>query len=259
MQEQLRDKIEQLFEYRAFPELYRLSGGSVAELKTFHNQLVELQARIYDLDEYLEINWELKESKLNAFWVKIYHALGKLGIPPAKHAAYCIQIHKYQKHEADLRLNLMPTRLNMEYFYFYKSCDVKLQRRLLLEKYPRLGSIFTPADWRYFDLVTEINDDATDLKEDTTSINGNRLLISFYTHGKEKTQQEFDAFLNYVCTQSKERYKGKEVAAFHKNIHFRTLEQAASTKAIINHAPLEIITGTAKLPILHHLKPNVRA
>ena len=65
--------------------------------------------------------------------------------------------------------------------------------------------------------------------------------------------------LNYVCAQSKQRYKGKEVAAFHKNIHFRTLEQAASTKTIIERAPLEIITGTATLPFLHHLKPNVRA
>jgi hypothetical protein len=259
MQQQLRDKIEQLFEYRAFPELYRLSGGNAAELKNFHTQLVELQARIYDLDEYLETNWELKESKLNAFWNKIYHALSKLGIPPSKHTSYCNQIHKYQKHEADLRFNRMPTRLNMEYFYFYKSCDVKLQRRLLIEKYPRLGSIFTAADWRYFDLVTEVNDDACDLEEDTTTINGNRLLISFYIQGKEKTQQEFDKFINYVCTQSKERFKGREVAAFHKNIHFRTLEQAAYTKTIIANAPLDILRGTAKLPILNHLKPNVRA
>ncbi|MBL0081142.1 MAG: hypothetical protein IPP37_01215 [Saprospiraceae bacterium] len=61
MQDALRDKIEQLFEYRAFHELYRMSGASAGEIKIFHEQLVELQAGIYDLDAYLESVWDLKE------------------------------------------------------------------------------------------------------------------------------------------------------------------------------------------------------
>lgn len=259
MQEQLRDKIEQLFEYRAFPELYRLSGGSSGELKRIHKQLVELQARIYDLDGYLEANWELKDKQLSHYWNKIYASLTNMGIPSSKQYEYCSQIHKYQKHEVDLRHNLMPTRLDMEYFYFYKSCDVKLQRRLLIENFPTLKKLFTAGDWRYFDLVTEINDDATDLEEDTSTINGNRLLISFYLKGKSSTKEEFGDFLDKVIKKSKERFGYGHPTSFRKNIHFRTVEQAKATRLIIDHPPIKIAEGTIKLPIQHFLKLNERA
>lgn len=258
MHDGLRDKIEQLFEYRAFHELYRMSGASAVEIGTFHHQLVELQARIYDLDAYLESTWHLKENKLAAFWKKIYQALGKLGVPEYQHSAYCSQIHKYQKHETDLRFQLLPTRLKMEYFYFYKSCDVKLQRRLLLEHFPVLRKLFTTGDWRYFDLVTEINDDATDLEEDLSTINGNRLLISFYTEGLEATQQAFEIFLNSISAKSKHRFGGRNVSTFHKNIHNRTVEQVNATLAIIQNPP-KAIFHKRELPLQTFLNLDIRA
>jgi len=258
MHDALRDKIEQLFEYRAFHELYRMSGATAGEIKTFHEQLVELQARIYDLDAYLESVWGLKEKKLDGYWKKIYLALEKLGIPSDRHEEYSRQIHKYQKHETDLRDRLLPTRLSMEYFYFYKSCDVKLQRRLLLEHFPVLKQLFTPADWRFFDLVTEVNDDATDLEEDLTTINGNRLLISFYTEGMTSTQQNFEHFLLETQQKSKVRFGNKNVSTFHKNIHFRTVEQVNATLAIIQNPPKAIL-HKRELPLQNFLNLDIRA
>ncbi|MBK8110175.1 MAG: hypothetical protein IPK46_07490 [Saprospiraceae bacterium] len=79
MQDALRDKIEQLFEYRAFHELYRMSGATAGEIKTFHEQLVELQARIYDLDAYLESVWDLKEKQLEGYWKKNLSGFRKTG------------------------------------------------------------------------------------------------------------------------------------------------------------------------------------
>ena len=59
---------------------------------------------------------------------------------------------------------LLPTRLEMEYFYFYKSCDVKLLRRLIYETRLKGSKSFgSLSDWRYFDLVTEVNDDVADI------------------------------------------------------------------------------------------------
>lgn len=259
MQDSLRKKIEQLFEYRSFPELYRLSGADAAEISKLHYLLVELQARIYDLDFYLETHWELKNKPMQAHWEKIYKALDKLGVPAYRQEDYCSQIYRYQKHEADIRRNKLPTRFDMEYFYFYKSCDVKLQRRLLIERLPKLKSIFNSGDWRFFDLVTEINDDATDLLEDTTTINGNRLLISFYTRGIRQTQAEFIAFLDYAVKQSLHRCKRVNVSTFHKSIHIRTAEQAALTKSLILNPPAIVAGRKIELPLIHHLSKDVRA
>jgi hypothetical protein len=258
MHDALRDKIEQLFEYRAFHELYRMSGASTSDLKKFHEQLVELQARIYDLDAYLESVWILQEKQLDGYWKKIYLTLEKLGITPDKHRDYTSQIHQYQKHEADLRDNLLPTRLSMEYFYFYKSCDVKLQRRLLLEHFPVLKQLFTLADWRFFDLVTEVNDDATDLEEDLSTINGNRLLISFYTKGLTETKQNFEDFLKATQQKSKVRFDNRNVSTFHKNIHYRTVEQINATLAIIQNPPKAIL-HKRELSLQNFLNLDIRA
>ncbi|MBK9689836.1 MAG: hypothetical protein IPO65_19705 [Saprospiraceae bacterium] len=55
-----------------------------------------MQARIYDLDAYLESVWDLKEKQLEGYWKKIYLALEKLGIQSDRHEEYSRQIHKYQ-------------------------------------------------------------------------------------------------------------------------------------------------------------------
>ena len=192
----MREKIIALFEYRQLPDLMMFNKKDWDQ--DFYELLIELQYHIYKLDHELETNWEVDLSIIKNRWKEIYAALLKLGVPEELHDNYCRHIYKYQKHELDIRQQKLPTRLSMEYFYFYKSCDVKLLRKLIYEFNPSLSKSIKQSQWRLFDLVTEINDDIDDLQEDIHTINGNRFLISLKQFGEEKTRKIFTEFLNDV-------------------------------------------------------------
>jgi hypothetical protein len=232
MGQELLKKIKDLFKYRGFPELYEISNLNKDIVENLNNQLIDLQANIYYLDSYLEENWTLKENELNQYWKNIHQSLSVLGVKKSDWMDYTNHILKYQKHEMELRLGLMPTRLNMEYFYFYKSCDVKLIRRLLMEKLPNVSKLCDAADWRYFDLVTEINDDAMDIEEDLSTINGNRVLISIQLYGAKETIKIFSNFLKTVEQKSIKRFT-KVKSEYKKKIHQMTLEQITATKKLL--------------------------
>jgi hypothetical protein len=237
MDNNLLHKINDLFEYRGFPELYRISNINGKDAKVINDLLVNLQSKIYYLDTYLESNWKLNEKELKMLWNEIYKALGLFGISSKDHYDYCAQIHKYQRHEMDLRKNLLPIRLNTSFYYFYKSCDVKLMRRLLIEKLPSVGKLFNNADWRFFDLVTEVNDDAMDLEEDLLTINGNMVLISYNEFGRADTVDIFSKFLDECEEGSKTRFHG--TASAYKNlIHKNTIQQVKATKKILKESKI---------------------
>lgn len=229
---QLFGKIKDLFEYRGFPELYEISGADKKTVATLNKQLTELQAKIYYLDSYLEQNWDLSKKSLNQYWKDIHASLIGLGVKQSELMDYTNHILKYQKREIELRKNLLPTRLSFDHFYFYKSCDVKLIRRLMSEKLPKVNVLFKAADWRYFDLVTEVNDDVTDLEEDLTTINGNRVLISIHEFGKSRTIQLFSEFLNDIEYNTNKRFAATK-NAYKVEIHKRTLEHLEATKKLL--------------------------
>lgn len=193
MDQDLRNKIIELFEYRELPKLIAYKSETWDD--QFYEDLIQLQYDIYMLDHELETNWEVDMSVISDRWVSIHKDLGVLGVPENQYDKYSSHIYKYQKHEIGIREGKLPTRLSMEYFYFYKSCDVKLLRKLIYDRNPELRKVVTPSEWRIFDLVTEINDDVVDLQEDIVTINGNRFLISLLQFGKQKT---IDIFTNYL-------------------------------------------------------------
>lgn len=193
---ELREKIIALFEYRQLPELITFGGAKFDE--GFYEKLINLQYHIYKLDHELESNWMVDSSIIKDRWNKIYDSLTDLDVPLAMHDKFCRHIYKYQKHELDIRKGKLPTRLSMEYFYFYKSCDVKLLRKIIYLNNPGLSKKVKESEWRLFDLVTEINDDIADLQEDSITINGNRFLISLKQFGIEKTRSIFSDFLKEI-------------------------------------------------------------
>jgi len=193
MELELRNKIIELFEYRELPTLIKY--GQVEWDDSFYEGLIQLQYDIYKLDHELETNWDVDLAVIADRWTKIHGDLRQLGVDEAKLDKYSSHIYKYQKHELEIRQRKLPTRLSMEYFYFYKSCDVKLLRRLIYDRNPALSSVVKTSDWRLFDLVTEINDDVEDLQEDTTTINGNRFLISMMQKGIDETVATFNNYL----------------------------------------------------------------
>lgn len=207
-EKELGEKIISLFEYRLFPQLLDQSEKD-SEIKTaFQENLIDLQASIYFLDAHLEAHWTTDKKVLDWHWQNMVKHLSAFGVSPAMSPMYLNHIRKYEKHELELRAGKSPVRLDMEYFYFYKSCDVKLLRRLIYEKYPLLSATWGKlSDWRYYDLVTEVNDDVEDLYEDLQYINGNRFLISLLYQGKETTKKQFADFLNVVKAKATQKTK----------------------------------------------------
>jgi len=193
MDKELRSKIIALFEYRELPKLIEIGSGTLD--KDYYELLIQLQADIYYLDHELETNWHVSTSAIEDRWAAIYQSLTALGVPRDKHDEYCRHIYKYQRHELELRQRRFPMRLSMEYFYFYKSCDVKLLRKLIYDKYPVLQREVKLSDWRVFDLITEVNDDVEDLYEDLDTINGNRFLLSLLQQGPTATAAIYQDYL----------------------------------------------------------------
>lgn len=248
-------KIEELFTYRAFGELYALTGEKKTILADFHIRLKNLQASIYYLDAYLEEHWVLDENIIKEKWSLIHQCLFDLGIAYDKVDKYTSHILKYEKHERAIREGMLPSKYTLKYYYFYKSCDVKLMRRLITERFPTLKNLFNLTDWKLFDLVTEINDDATDIFEDITTINGNSILLSNLLLGKNQTEKQFITFLNEL-SQLNKRWKYSE-KPWAEKIKIFTEENIEATKRVLlenlNNFTSEHKSASRILPHLNNL------
>ena len=210
-------KIADLMDYRMLPDLIGLVENCQSKKEILIKGLVDLQVAIYDLDHYLETNWVLSQTSLDQHWQPIYESLTALGVEQQHHQDFVSHILKYQKHEMQLRDLVLPTRFDMQYFYFYKSCDVKLLRRIIMMHYPQLAKMYSAADWRVFDLITEVDDDVEDVLEDRETINGNRYLISIWQYGFEKTQHDYLHFLEIVERMMMDRF-GRESTRYHSDL-----------------------------------------
>lgn len=229
----LKAKVRTLFAYRDFDHLYELGGLCGAKKDRLEENLIRLQEDIYFLDEYLESNWELEPSELKLYWNQIHQSLSNLGVASANYDLYSAHIYKYQHHETQLRTKKDLLRLSMEYFYFYKSCDVKLLRRIIYNHAPKINNHYSLADWRCFDLITEVNDDVEDLVEDMQTINGNRLQLVINKHGVETAKRDFLQFMDDIEQQSQARVNLKK-SKYYDTIHAKVVEQVEATKKLID-------------------------
>ncbi|MFZ1752002.1 MAG: hypothetical protein WAU01_17535 [Saprospiraceae bacterium] len=236
----LRHKIISLFQYRLFDRLIYQGKQDGIESNAFFNQLVDLQSAIYHLDAHLEAHWKTDPQKLQWHWDNIYHYLTRFGIPLENCPRYVNHIKKYEKHELELRVGKSPLRLDMEYFYFYKSCDVKLLRRLIYENMPINPSFGKLTDWRYYDLVTEVNDDVEDVFEDLLCINGNRFLLTLLKHGKQETASRFQHFLDQVRAKALTKSHAPGVT-LSEEITETTLTRISETAELM-HQRLDVLT-----------------
>ncbi len=238
----MEDKIKELFELRKIPNLLKYFDKE--DRKWLYSKLVRIQSRIYDLDHYLETNWELKEKKLNKLWSKIYGEFRILNISTEETEKMTAHIRKYQLHEAQLREGKLPTRLKMEYYYYYKSCDVRLMRQLLYTLNDEIDNEYTLADWRYFDLITEFYDDIEDVYEDQKSINGNYFMISIKQIGIGKTYKLFSEELNNYKNKAKNRFNRSNKKGKAQILKW-TIKSAQETQALLDKRKKKI----AKKPI----------
>lgn len=242
----IRKKIIKLFEYRELPALLELAKDENSSAGDFMEKLIDLQTCIYDLDFVLESEWELLENQLQPAWRKIYNALSKLDIASIDYADYCHDIYQYQKHELGQRQGKSLLRFDLEYFYYYKSCDVKLMRRLIYEKYPLLQDTIDVEDWKIFDLITEIDDDIEDVYEDLGTNNGNRFLLSIEKYGIKKTSIKYREYLENIGKNFQQIKMRKYV---HSNIKEKTIACLSGTLELLKLRTEEISENGLASPI----------
>lgn len=256
----LINKINTLFEYRLFPLLFSLKRSEVGvETSILNQQLVELQKRIYYLDAHLEANLKPDAEMLNYLWEQIYNQCRDLGIMNEDLKSYTNHIHKYQKHELELRDNKLPLRFKMEYFYFYKSCDVKLIRRIIYEQLRLSRDLGALSYWRYYDLITEVNDDVEDVFEDLQFFNGNRFLISLIQKGSDYTYRIFEDFIRYIDKCNKNLTADHTFYDLRLLIQNETSKRIEETLKLLNIRKKEITEDTLFESVLlsHQLLKNI--
>ena len=196
-EKEIRDKIKELFSYRKLTDLMR--HAHLDKDKVFVAQLTDVQYQIYLLDAYLESTWSLEQEKLKELWQHIEDALRKLIPEPVDLHPLLAEIREYERIELNCRRNKWPTREPFKKFYTTKSCDVRLIRHLIYLASPELKKIWKEKAWACYDLITEVNDDITDLQEDLLTYNGNRFLISILRKGIKKSSKRYrDQLLNIV-------------------------------------------------------------
>ncbi len=225
------EKIDPLFEFRQIPWLIELSA--IKKKKSFLKKLKKLQAAIYDLDSYLEGNWKIKKKQLAKYWGQIHSCMEAFGLTAEEQKEWSKPIERYQAQELKLRDGISPVRLTLKHLYYYKSCDVKLMRRLIYREDPTLKHLLKPTDWLDFDLITEINDDVEDVFEDMDGINGNRFLFEVHTHGTAPASELFKAFVEECLTSNRRRFAGKPTKK-RKAVYRWTKEVGAQTLALID-------------------------
>ena len=226
----LREKILKLFHYRQIPWL--LSLTDFEDTSKFNEQLVELQAAIYHLDSYLELNWDIDPNRHSQFWIEIRRHLAALGLSKYQQESWASEIKIYEARELALREQISPLQHDIESLYYYKSCDVRLIRRFIYRSDPALRKLVPFSDWAEFDLLTEVNDDIEDLWEDLDILNGNRFLFSLYEKGLNKTHKMFCDFIDLKISSSITRFSKAKLlrAELGKKVHRIGLE----TKELLN-------------------------
>jgi len=196
----LKEKIESLFDYRLLPYLFNLSPKLDDKFK---HKLIGLQKSIYALDAYLENNWKIETEGLNKYWQLIHNQMRAFGLNSKSIEALSKVIYRYQHHELTLREGKNPLRFKLSYLYFYKSCDIKLMRKLIYRADQRLEELLPQSVWRNFDWITEINDDVDDLIEDQNTFNCNRFIFCLHQNGINKCREEVYNFFKEIQFKNK--------------------------------------------------------
>ena len=164
-------KINELFEYRGIrdlaSELGQMDNG-------VYDKLIEIQYRIFLYDKHLEQFEYPLRTELERLWKVIVLAMKDLGCSDEQASELLSEIETYARNELAMRQGVKLNSLPISYFYYYKSCDVRLMRKLLRWKAGTSSSSNSDFRWYIFDWVTEVNDDVSDVQEDRNTFNGNR-------------------------------------------------------------------------------------
>lgn len=194
-----------------------------------YGPMLRFQEAIFDYDQVLESEAIPDRAKLNELWQVMIEHLIQLGYPAGQAQVLLRQIEIYAHNELSTRDGLELHSLPFKYFYYYKSCDVRLMRKILLDN-GRIKAEIGYDDWIIFDWVTEVNDDITDLEEDRGTFNGNRYLRSIEAQGVLQTLKEYEG---YMGLWEKEVCSAASPTKDHEVIKVKTLEVINENRSLM--------------------------
>lgn len=163
----IADKAEELYEKRIAPYASDLAPATRTTILNF-------QKLVFILDHYFEHNEQLNPIILNSFWQQFGKFLDDF-MPKELQVSILQDIKDYADIEASTRTGKKLADYEIKFFYFKKSCDVRMQRHIIryLNQQPATSSNTEITK----DILEEIEDDVDDIQEDkSTPFTGNRLL-----------------------------------------------------------------------------------
>jgi len=183
----ISEKAEELYSKRIAPYAPDLASPT-------REAIISFQKLVFVVDHYFEHNEQLNPSFLNSFWKQFEKFLDDLEMPKDLQATLLQDIKDYADIEAGIRIGKKLAECEIRFFYFKKSCDVRMQRHIIryLNTQPALSS--EPEIIR--DILEEIEDDVDDIAEDKlTPFGGNRFLEILDSKDVEKLD-EYTTFVN---------------------------------------------------------------
>ncbi len=182
----IRQKVDQLYEKRIKPYARNLNP----EKKKI---IIELQTLVFVLDHYFEQNKDINSYLLNSAWKEFNKSLNALGMPLAVQENVLTDIKDYARIEIKMRKGKKLAEYPIGFFYYKKSCDVRMQRHII--RYLNNEPVKSDLTEINRDIAEEIEDDSDDLLEDVeTPFNGNRLLEIKQT-GDITKEKEYPLFI----------------------------------------------------------------
>jgi len=177
----IQRKTEELYEKRIAPHV-----PDISPLK--RETIIRFQKLVFVLDHYFEHNEQLAPAILDSVWTRFEKFLDDLEMPKDLQTEVLQDIKDYANIEANTRTGKQLAEYEISFFYFKKSCDVRMQRHII--RYLNQQSPTSSRAEIARDIVEEIEDDIDDIEEDKlTPFNGNRLLEILNSGNKTKLEE----------------------------------------------------------------------
>lgn len=228
-------KTSELLKGRRIEDNLRLAGTSPKAQKQLTVKLSLLQRTIYALDCYGETSWDIEHQVLEVLWQNIYGQLmsWELTLKDAGHLLEDMQA--YQQVELQLRKGVLPTSLPLEEFYYLKTCDVRLSRKLIATSSKGLCTDQQLLLWNCFDIISEVYDDLSDIEEDLFDFNCNRFLFQKSLYGGLCAQHDYEKYLDKIKDQMMVQLKACEdsITAYYIDRYFNI--KLAQTRLLLSN------------------------
>jgi len=168
--------------------------------------LLALHRSIYALDIYGEEHWWIQPQRLHELWAEISHVVRRLGVSEGDERVMLADLRAYQDLELKMRDGILPLKEPIIDTYFLKTADVRLARSII-----KTWGIAptTEVGWQFYDLLCEVCDDLTDLAEDATSYNFNRVALECSARGHQDACRVYEELVDEVVRLASESFDGR--------------------------------------------------